>query len=154
MKKKSIRQMLEMIADNLAPADDAEQRGTEAGTGDGVSAAERLGRAMLDRIGGAGDGVTEDELVDALLEEWDGEAGPEDEGEEDYNEGEPDEYELEEEEEEEDGEPFTVNRRPVPMRAASAASAPVDYAEMSAKQFNDLKKLLKKASADGKRIRL
>ena len=43
---------------------------------------------------------------------------------------------------------------PVPMRTGSTASAPVDYEDMSAAQFKELKKLLKKASADGKRIRL
>lgn len=140
MKKKSMRQMLELIADNVVPASDEEPVS--------ASAAERLGRAMLERIGGVDDDVTEDELVDAILEEWDmsDETAPEDE-----------EPAPEDEEQEEEGEPslpFETERRPVPMKADSMAGKPVDYAEMSAKQFNDLKKLLKKASADGKRIKL
>lgn len=143
MKKKSMRQMLELIADNVVPA--AEEETVSS------SAAERLGRAMLDRFGDVDDDVTEDELVDAILEAWDmsGETAPEED--EPAPEAEP------EEEPEEDGEenvPFETERRPVPMRAGTNAAKPVDYAEMSAKQFNDLKKLLKKASADGKRIRL
>ena len=140
------------------------------------SAAERLGRALLDTLGAADDGVTEDELVETILGEWgaaaargdDGdEASDEDESsdeddssshgelydgtaEEQYEEGDEDSGEEEEREA-----PFErMAKRPTPMRTGSAASDPVDYSDMSSAQFRELRKLLKKAAAEGKRIRL
>ncbi len=165
MSKKSIMQLMGLQArggDAKAPAGDGAEQS-------GASAAERLGRALLDTLGLADD-VNEDELVEAVLGEWanrdeSGEAGEADEADED---GEPlydgtedergyDERGYDErgyDKPEEDDVPFGRARRPVPIRTAGAASAPVDYADMSTEQFRELKKLLKKAAADGKRIRL
>ena len=160
MSKKSIMQLMGLQArggDAKAPAGDGAEQS-------GASAAERLGRALLDTLGLADD-VNEDELVEAVLGEWanrdeSGEAGEADEADED---GEPLYDGTEDEpgydqrgyyEQEEDDIPFGRARRPVPIRTAGAASAPVDYADMSTEQFRELKKLLKKAAADGKRIKL
>ena len=170
MSKKSIMQLMGLQArggDAKAPAGDGAEQS-------GASAAERLGRALLDTLGLADD-VNEDELVEAVLGEWanrdeSGEAGEADEADEageplyDGTEDEPgyDERGYDErgsdergsDEPEEDDVPFGRVRRPVPIRTAGAASAPVDYADMSTEQFRELKKLLKKAAADGKRIKL
>lgn len=97
-----------------------------------VSPAERLGRALLDEFGPV-EGVTEDELVDALLDAW----------------------KKRERRRETGAEPFEKSaKRPVPMRTGSNAAAPVDYADMSQKQFSEFKRMLKKASADGKKVRI
>lgn len=163
MSKKSIMQLMGLQArggDAKAPAGDGAEQS-------GASAAERLGRALLDTLGLADD-VNEDELVEAVLGEWANrdESGEADEADEtggeplyDGTEDEPgyDERGYDErgsDEPEEDDVPFGRARRPVPIRTAGAASAPVDYADMSTEQFRELKKLLKKAAADGKRIRL
>ncbi|MCR5809085.1 MAG: hypothetical protein K6G56_05935 [Clostridiales bacterium] len=120
-----------------------------------ASAAERLGRALIERLGGVPEGVTEDELVDALLENMDGEKEAGEETGPARGEEKASFPEQIDDDDDEAEDPFGGSaRRPVPMRTGSAASAPVDYADMTAKQFNDLKKLLKKASADGKRITL
>ena len=165
MSKKSIMQLMGLQArggDAKAPAGDGAEQS-------GASAAERLGRALLDTLGLADD-VNEDELVEAVLGEWanrdeSGEAGEADEADEageplyDGTEDEPgyDERGYDErgyDKPEEDDVPFGRVRRPVPIRTAGTASAPVDYADMSTEQFRELKKLLKKAAADGKRIKL
>ena len=109
-----------------------------------MSAAERLGREMLDRLG-ADEETDEDELADAIIEMMtrmsDAPAAPE----------KPRTNELPENVRD----PFgTLPRMPVPMKTGSVKPEPADYSEMSVKQFNELKKLLKKANADGKRIRL
>ena len=159
MKKKSIKQMLDMAKENLGGTNDEAVGVEESSEGEpsvkAISAAERLGSALLSELGGV-EGVTDDELVDAILREWVSNRGkahsrvnrtelPNEEledGTADYNSG-----EL--------FEPFGENpRTPVPMRTGSRGSDPVDYSEMSSQQFNNLKKLLKKASADGRRIRL
>lgn len=142
MKNRSIMKMLEALAQS---PEVAELEGPEAPEAEeeGASAAERLGRAMLDAFGSVDDGVTEDELVDAILGEWAYNKELEESGDS-----------REEEVPSENESPFNRDRRPVPMRTASAATHPVDYADMSAKQFGELKKLLKRASADGRRIRL
>jgi hypothetical protein len=137
--EKSIMNMLEA----LAPERDAGESAAERSAEPRASAAERLGRAMLERLGGI-EGLSEEELVEALLKGWDRLPAPE------------------EEEPEESGEPeFPAEelfkpqpRRPVPMRTGSMASERVDYSEMSAKQFAELKKLLKRAGADGRKIKL
>ena len=127
MNRKSIKALFEGLED-----------GKPAG-GTGMSAAEKLGRAVLDSLGTV-EGADEDELVEAILGEWKpgraeterpaGEAG-------------------------EAFDPFGArSRRPVPMRAGSGAPSSVDYADMSPKQFSELKRLLKKAAADGKRIKI
>lgn len=168
MSKKSIMQLMGLQArggDAKAPAGDGAEQS-------GASAAERLGRALLDTLGLADD-VNEDELVEAVLGEWanrdeSGEAGEAGEADEADEDGEPlydgtedepgyDERGYDErgyDKPEEDDVPFGRARRPVPIRTAGAASAPVDYADMSTEQFRELKKLLKKAAADGKRIKL
>ncbi len=139
--KKSLKEMLGALnlekrpagADNV-PAQEPDER-------EASSAAERLGRALLNSFGALG-GVSEDELVEAILSEWPSrrDRAPETETADEAEQG-ADPF----------GEPV---RRPVPMRTGSIGSKPVDYSEMSVKQFNDLKKLLKKAHADGKRIKL
>ena len=117
------------------------------------NAAERLGRAMLDAFGGL-EGVTEDELVDAVLGEWNPSEGGRAEAEAStlIPAG---AAEAEEEGTELLRSPFpAAARTPVPMRTCENTIAPVDYSQMSAKQFADLKRMLRKAAADGKRIRL
>lgn len=158
--KKSIMKMLEA----LSPA----ARGAEEAP---ASPAEKLGQAMLTRLGISAD---DGELIDALIEEWGSlplpEEAPEEPETEDEPETEPEEPEDEpedESEEPEEPEPapdpaeleeleelFRGVRRPVPMRTGSAASRGVDYQDMSAKQFAELKKLIRRADADGKRIKL
>ena len=152
MKKKSIAQLFGMISGGEEP------RG-ESGP-NGVSPAERLGRALLDTLGAADDGVTEDELVEAILGEWsaaDREElydGTDDEPEDDEQEDAPAGASAAEAGDEGDS-PFAPRaKRPAPMRTGSAASDPVDYADMSSAQFRELRKLLKKAASEGKRIRL
>ena len=69
MKKNSLKQMLDLMGAKPEP---------EAGEKEAYkpSAAERLGSALLKSLGGV-EGVSEDELVDALLGEWNGmEHGP------------------------------------------------------------------------------
>ena len=176
MKKKSIEELLMSLGPAEAEAGSpgfegyAAEGESEDGAIGGVSAAERLGRALLERFGGAPEGATEDDLVDAILENWgmpeedapadddedddDGEDG--DYGGDEDNSGD-DDYEDDEDEElpTDDEGPFGAQvRRPVPMRTGSQASSPLDYSEMSRKQFNEIRKLIKKASSDGKRIRL
>jgi|GEM_PF-3014690 len=136
----------------------AEERGNEP------SAAEKVGRALLDRLGNS-TGMEEDELADAIIAVWDdpdtltggeplqekrpyeepalevsGEAASSIGGEAASSIG---------------GSPFGEHRRiPVPLRSGSAEAAPVDYDELTREQFMKLKKQLKKAAADGKRVRL
>lgn len=157
MKNKSIRRLFAKDIDEGVPVPEtaapetAAPEAAEAGAGPG--AAERLGRWMLDSLGPIDDGVTEDELVDAILSERTaGAADAEDREEQE----EPEEGGEPGFEPTEDGEqPFEpAPRRPRPMRTGSAQSAPVDYADMSAEQFRNIRKLLKKAAADGRRIRL
>ncbi|MBO4848675.1 MAG: hypothetical protein J5586_05935 [Clostridia bacterium] len=120
------------------PADDPAADDPAAEAAPAVGPAERLGRAMLARLGAAED-VDEDELVDALVREWEAvPAAPE----------EPEEPRADAEE------IFAPVRRPVPMRTGGAASSPVDYAGMSREQFRKLGKFLKRADSDGRRIRL
>lgn len=124
-----------------APAGENEALGEEAKR---VSAAERLGREMLDRLG-ADEETDEDELADAVIEVLSrmSEAPAADEKRK------PNELP------ENVRDPFgTVPKMPVPMKTGSVRPEETDYSEMSLKQFNELKKLLKKANADGKRIRL
>ena len=140
MKYRSIMHMLEEALPALSEGE-PEARAADP--------AERLGRAMLDRLG-IPEGLDEDELVDALLDEW---MNGEDE-EEPEEEEEDDEEELPVPRGDAPEDLFTHSRRPVPMRAGAGVSSPVDYQDMSAEQFRNLKKFMKKASADGKRIRL
>ena len=96
-----------------------------------TSPAERLGRALLDSLGAQE--LDEEELVEALLGEW----------------------ENRDREPAKSAEPvFGTPKRPIPMKTGSNASSPVDYADMSREQFRELKKLLKKAAMDGKRIKI
>ena len=62
MSKNSINQMLAGLEAEL-------KAGIEDGEGAKASAAERLGRALLESFGKV-EGMSEDELVDALLSEW------------------------------------------------------------------------------------
>ena len=121
-----------------------EKLGKEAG--ETRSAAQRLGEAILSLLGPV-EGVSEDELVDALIAGFEERrSGSRTEAAEPVEE--PAEAPAE-------GFPFKGEERtPVPMRTAGAGASPVDYGEMSLKQFNELKKLLKKANADGRRIKL
>ena len=106
-----------------------------------VSAAERLGRAILDSLGSV-EGASEDELVDAIIREWTGRKAES---------SSKDAVRTEKPA----PDPFAgVMKPPVPMRANSAAPNAVDYQDMSKKQFSELKKLLKKAAADGRKIKL
>lgn len=98
-----------------------------------VSAAERLGRALLESLG-LPEGVTEDEAADAVISEWES---------------------MKTRGRKPARDPFAgVVRPPVPMRANSAPASGMDYADMSAKQFGELKRLLKKAASDGRKIKL
>lgn len=45
-------------------------------------------------------------------------------------------------------------RRPSQIRAEAGEPAPLDYADMSRKQFAELKKLLRRAAGDGRRIKI
>ncbi|MCR5610408.1 MAG: hypothetical protein K6F68_01040 [Clostridiales bacterium] len=130
MSKNSINQMLAGLEADL-----------KAGMGENespkASAAERLGRALLDSFG-AVEGMNEDELVDALLGEWSSRQS-----------------QAGETEKAEPREPFEpALKPPVPMKAGVSAPQPMNYADMPAKQFNELKKLLKKAAMDGKRMKI
>ncbi len=151
MKNKSIRRLFAKDAEDDASAVSAASGPQDAS--DAVSAAERLGRWLLDSLGAADDGVTEDELVDAILNErtaaGDSLAEPEEEEERD-------EGAAPQPVPDEDGDlPFEpAPRRPRHMRTGGAQSAPVDYSDMSAEQFRSIRKLLKKAAADGRRIKL
>lgn len=121
----------------------AEETNAPAGEERRVSAAERLGREMLLRLG-ADEDTDEDELAEAIIEVMagmkDGLKAPE--------------YKTNELPEDV-RDPFgTMPKIPVPMKTDSRKAESADYSEMSTKQFNELKKLLKKANADGKRIRL
>lgn len=123
------------------------------GKSDEASAAERLGRAVLGLLGPV-EGVSEDELVDALIASFENRRAKPSAG---APAEEPEALPLEDElaEAPKAGFPFEkAERTPVPMRTAGAGSEPVDYSQMSPKQFSELKKLLKKATADGRRIRL
>lgn len=158
--KKGILKMLEA----LAP-----EKGGEAEAAPRVSAAERLGQAMLARLG-IPEGEEGEELIDALLEEWNALPAPEDDSEDESEDEAPDAEPEEDEPEavpagelpedmggidpEELEELFSGSRRPVPMRTGSASSERVDYSDMSPKQFNELKKLIRRASADGRKVRL
>ncbi|MBO4383802.1 MAG: hypothetical protein J5854_00070 [Clostridia bacterium] len=125
MSKNSFNELLAGLEAELKPGADGEERVS-------VSPAERLGRAMLDRFGTA-EGMSESELVDAILGEWNARKEPS---------GMP-------------AEPFEpVPKLPVPMKAGVNTPQPADYADMPAKQFNELKKLLKKAALDGKRMKI
>ncbi|MBO6061549.1 MAG: hypothetical protein J6P98_05495 [Clostridia bacterium] len=151
MKNKSIRQLFGAIAEgggserengsaNSAPREEAPEEPKA------MSPAERLGRALLDRLGAADDGVTEEELVEAILAERENAGDPEPEPEEEPGD-QPEEREAEP--------PFAGHsRRPLPIKTGSASPAPVDYADMSAEQFRSIRKLLKKAAAEGRRIKL
>ena len=144
----------------------AEERGNEP------SAAEKVGRALLDRLGNS-TGMEEDELADAIIAVWDdpdtltggeppqekrpyeepalevsGEAASSIGGEAASSIGGEAASSI-------GGSPFGEHRRiPVPLRSGSAEAAPVDYDELTREQFMKLKKQLKKAAADGKRVRL
>ena len=163
MKKNSIKQMLGLLGVSAKPGMEAPETGNEepssaAGTEPvpaQASAAERLGRALLGALGGV-EGVSEDELVDAVLGEWQPSAHGRGEAEKTAPARETDAAKLilENDGDEADspfGETFPT---PVPMKAGSGKAEPIDYTEMSAEQFNRLKKLLKKANADGRKIRL
>ncbi|MBQ1892472.1 MAG: hypothetical protein II155_00045 [Clostridia bacterium] len=134
MKKRNIVTPPAPAEENDAPAEEEKR----------VSAAERLGREMLARLG-ADDETDEDELAEAIIEIM---AGMNDGAEAPARRG---ANELDDDVRD----PFgTMPKMPVPMRTGSGSPKSTDYSEMSTKQFNELKKLLKKASADGKRIRL
>lgn len=168
--KKGIMRMLEALSPAKSGGADESSAASAAGE---PSPAERLGEAMLERLGI--DPAEDAELVNALIEEWGrlprSEEAPKEPEEPDEDEEEPDEEEGSDEEGEEGDEPapremteeidpeeleelFSRGRRPVPMRTGSAASRRVDYSDMSAKQFAELKKLIRRADADGKRIKL
>lgn len=136
MSKNSINQMLAGLEAEL-------KAGIEDGEGAKASAAERLGRALLESFGKV-EGMSEDELVDALLSEWGRRA-------ETAKEAAP----AETAETAESAEPFgAVPKLPVPMKAGVNAPQPMNYADMPSKQFNELKKLLKKAALDGKKMKI
>ncbi len=122
----------------------AEETNAPAGEEKRMSAAERLGREMLARLG-AGEDTDEDELAEAIIEVMAGLKDGADAPAGRYSNELPEDVR----------DPFgTMPKMPVPMRTDSRKAESTDYSEMSAKQFNELKKLLKKASADGKKIRL
>lgn len=164
MKKNSIRQIFGFAAKaaepepgEKAPAPDEPRSG--GGNGTRMNAAERLGRALLESLG-AIEGVSEDELVDAVLENFGGGTGGDKRAEPAQ---EPVPETVREPEalaaltagEAPDGAELWEDRPvPVPMRTGSGRTAPVDYSTMSAEQFARLRKLLKKANADGRRIKL
>ena len=133
-----------------------------------VSAAERVGRALLDRLGSAS-GLSEDALADAIIAVWeDPEAltGGEAEGNgkggalKPYVEPEmkifgSDASAADLLEGESRPLPFTEHKRTsAPIRSGGIQAEPIDYEELTDEQFRRLKKQLQKAAADGKRVRL
>lgn len=167
MKKNSIKRLFGIAAAEAAPEDSGEAKdfGDTGSPGRAeseprVSAAERLGKALLESLGGV-EGVSEDELVDAVLESR--AAGMEAVPRRAKDTADPAEgiaEALREDAADAPSDQMTGARVwedapvPVPMRTGSGRTEPVDYSTMSAEQFARLRKLLKKANADGKRIKL
>ena len=100
------------------------------------SPAERLGRVILDTVE-LESPKEEDRFVDVLIDAWKRTQRNADE------------------KSGEDGDPvFETAKRPVPIRAGAGSAVPVDYADMPAKQFRELKKQLKKAALDGRKVKI
>ncbi len=126
-----------------ATEEDAEVKTEPLGEMRADSAAERVGRALLERLGA--DGMDEDELADAIIAVWENEGAA------------PLVYAEPDTEPEAPAKPPLVaerRRMPQPMRADAAAPAPLDYDRLTAEQFRRLKKQLQKAAADGRKVRL
>ena len=129
-----------------------------------VSPAERIGRALLKKLGGTG--LPEDKLADAIIAAWDDMPLPgADDGAKDAKteEGEAEgakDLGAEELIKELDGgakkQPFPGRsaRAPMPIKSSAAGGAPIDYESLTAKQFRQLKKQLQRAASEGKRVRL
>lgn len=148
MKEKGFKRLLDEVK-GFSAADEsaAEPVGAE-------SPAAKLGRFMLDSLGSV-EGVSEEELVEALIGAFSSRRSGAGSGE--APSAEPEELTAAElaESPSEGGFPFErADCAPMPMRTGSGGARPMDYSEMSTKQFNDLRRMLKKASADGRRIKL
>ncbi len=116
-----------------------------------MSPAEMVGRALLDRLG-SGTGLSERELAEAILDVW---AHPDKLA----PNGEPQEPATDDEAGESAERtpvtPFGEHRRmPKPIRSGAAAPQRIDYDELTDEQFRTLRKQLKKAEADGKKVRI
>lgn len=121
-----------------------------------ASAAERVGRALLSRLGGVSS-MSDDELADAIISMWNdpgafegerggaqtsaadvmarsGAAGERFAGVDPFG-----------------GKPSGPH---VPIRSGAPADMPVDYEALTDRQFSELKRQLKRAAADGRKVRL
>lgn len=116
--------------------------------GDEKTAAEnalmRLGSALLDRLH-VPEGMTLTEAVDAVLSVWENAGSAAEE---------PDTDEETGEEQEEAPEAPQKRSFPRPMHGSMTSDTGADYDSMSAEQFRRLKKQLRRASMDGRKIRL
>ena len=150
MKKRSFKDLfaaLETEPENKAADGSGNAEPEERGEKNGPSAAERVGRALLDKLGGV-TGMDEEELADAIVAMWKqprghAESEPEAENAAGLLEG------------AKPSSPFEAPARtPVPIKSGAIAQAPVDYDELTDAQFSELRRKLKRAAADGKKIKL
>lgn len=116
------------------PETEAQERGSD------TAALTMLGSAFLERLG-VPEGMTAKEAVDAILSMWrkadEGAAARRGQGGEEADEAE-----------------APARRLPRTIRGGLAEAPEADYESMSAEQFRRLQKQLKRASMDGRRIRL
>lgn len=151
MKKRSINELLRGLDETKVkkvPA--AEKKPAQKG----MNPAEVIGRALLDRLG-ASTGLSEEELVDFILEAWTRDTAAKN-AEADDRSGISAENLLPSNGEKAKA-PVSIERPkrlPMPMRGMNIEAPAIDYTELSSEQFRELKRQLKKAGADGKRVRL
>ena len=149
--KKSIKELFAALEGGAS--DEKKPGGKTAEDGGGnqkaeVSPAERIGRALLDRLGES-TGMDEEALADAITAVWAESDKLPAEGKREYEEPEAEIVRPAKP-------PLVAEQRRVraPMRAEAAAESPMDYSELSQEQFRKLKKQLQKAAADGRRVRI
>ncbi len=145
----------------------AEGSSAEGGT---RSAAETVGRALLDRLG-ASTGLSEDRLAELIIKAWD---SAEDSADETAScetasfETAPDKTAADTLAAANSPSPVGQNglsalpitlegsqkKRPLPIKSGSTEAPATDYTELSDEQFKALKRQLQKATSDGRRVRL
>lgn len=155
----------------------AEGSSAEGGT---RSAAETVGRALLDRLG-ASTGLSEDRLAELIIKAWDSaedSAGETASGETASGETAADKTASDKTAADKTAAdalaaanspspvgqnglsalPITLEgsqkKRPLPIKSGSTEAPATDYTELSDEQFKALKRQLQKATSDGRRVRL
>lgn len=132
------------IAASQEPAVSAPEIGAEAVDENTEDALKRLGAAFIARLN-VPEGMTTAEAVEAILSCW----------EKDVAAAPVRAEEAPAEDEPEAKEPAkSVTRLPKTLRGGMGEAPEADYESMSAEQFRRLKKQLKRAAADGRKIRL